>query len=1238
MKVFHQGLILVAVPLLIELLIIGNLWMLLTAADHERIRENNYRQFSAMSCRLMALTYEAPYLIINSLQYNSNSKVINQYHKDIDQIRQLHRDSMNLAFSDPLLSDAAKGIDKSLADFLGMTELIADARKSGSAVSLLTEIPKLQSKFNSSKDAAIERIAVMSKIGTKLTEESEKRILQVRQMESRILGLALLANLVVGFCLLVFYRRQIMQRLGIINANTESLSENKELAPPLRGFDEIAQLDQAFHLMDAQLKEASKRERALFNNASDVICVLDKDDRFVKINPACKRLWLYEQDELLESRLTDIIPESEQEALRQALARAQNSFEPAGFELKIRTKRDVILETLWSTYWSESESALYCVVHDITERKNSERVRKQFLSMISSDLKRPLSSISHNVSSLILTGSGSLSQTAIDKLAVAEKNVGRLLGLVNDLLQFAEMDSGKLEIKKEDCSVSALMKRAIQDVEGVAQKHGVQIEMEQNAPENWFVDPNRIMQVLVNLLSNAIKFSPRAAKVRLCAELSAGMIELKIIDQGRGVPASHKEAIFEKFKQVEAKDGKRQSGTGLGLPICKQIIEEHGGSIGVESEEGKGSCFWFALPVDQATSVKLQALKAQESASILAEKRNAAASSKAQLKLATLPAPSRKGGRLKLWQKGAVLVGVPILFEALFVGVLFLQLHQTDQIRQVELRQRKIAAYAGRLMYGYLNGALFMTLDRNEKNWIAFDESYRDTMKLRRELQLLVSGDADAFKHFQRVEEINRKADSFYRNAETVMKGEYSAEKHMKAFEGRGQLLPLTAGMARRLQRLIDDAEKREFHPELQAEQRARQAAVLLAGIGTNILVSVLLAVFFSKDITSRLTTLADNAKRVTLDQELNPELGGLDEIANLDRAFHATAAALVAARKKERAVFDNSQDLICTLAADGQFSSINPACETLLGYSKEDMLRMKILDITFEDDRDITRRTLLTDYGNSLYKSLENRVMRMDASLIHFLWSASKAASDDCIYCVAHDISSRKELEQLKQEFLAVVSHDLRTPLGSITGIAKLILAGAFGKPDDASVEILQSITNEGDKLLELINDLLDIEKLEAGKMQLELESIPLKDLLEKSIECAGKNRAKSVELSVPESKLIIKADRDRIIQAFTNVVNQAGLRQTDGAAVQVTVEDMSDAVEIDVQFDGTPITENARERLFDRFKEVAVESGAEDQGSGLALPIAKHIVESHGGSIGLRVREDQTANIFWMRLPKSE
>ncbi len=115
-----------------------------------------------------------------------------------------------------------------------------------------------------------------------------------------------------------------------------------------------------------------------------------------------------------------------------------------------------------------------------------------------------------------------------------------------------------------------------------------------------FADEGRIVQVLVNLLSNAIKYSPEGSVVTLRTRTNQTHVEVSIIDQGRGVPPEYQEIIFERFQQVQESDGRRGAGTGLGLAICKTLIEQHSGRIGVVSEPGKGSRFWFTLPLCNA--------------------------------------------------------------------------------------------------------------------------------------------------------------------------------------------------------------------------------------------------------------------------------------------------------------------------------------------------------------------------------------------------------------------------------------------------------------------------------------------------------------------------------------------------------------------------------------------------------------------------------------------------------------
>lgn len=1242
LKVFHKGLILVGVPLLIELLMIGSLWLLLVQSDKEKATESVYRRYAAVNARLMTACSEAPYMLFASIQYQSD-KLFKNYEKKMKEIHECGDELTELVDKHPDLDiGGGKAMKANIDKMLGMMEEIGEARKGSNLLDLLRSAPELKEQFENNKDITTQKLAELVDQGEKQTILTQNRQQNIRNWQAIIVGAGVVLNLSIGIALAIFYKREIMDRLKRITNNTVALSKGKRLSWEVGGSDEIALLDQAFHSMHKQLMASSERERALFNNASDVICVLDANNRFSKVNPIALQYWGYDPSELIGSPLSDLVVPADLTNTEDLIMKAKISKEPVTFENKLKTRKGKIIDVLWSAYWSESELSLFCIVHDMTEIKQVEQVRKQFLSMISSDLKTPLSSISASVSQLVSDLKEAMPQMAVEKLDMAKKNVQRLLGLVNDLLQITEMDSGNLEIRKETGSIDEILRRSIQDVEAIADKQKVKLQV---IPVEgiWYVDPNRIMQVLVNLLSNAIKFSPTDGVVTLLAEKQGDYILCKIIDQGRGVPETHKKAIFEKFKQVEAADGKRKSGTGLGLPICKQIVEEHGGLIGVDSVEGKGSTFWFRVPVDETVSMRIRAQTKASQAAELAAKQRADAMQKVKAQEQQLPAHKRRpkgGSKVKLAWKGAILIGIPILFELVFVGALASVLVQVDKERQIELHNRMIAFDATKLMNVFFKAAVVMASARTAEGWRTFQAAFEEANKIREELRTLVGDDPESLEHFNKMEESATKLTRFFEKAQEVMGSSrrIRVDRMGEAFSGKDKLVPIVISVAHRLQVVVDDAEAKEFDsPSKQKALRAMQGQVLLAGLAANILVSLLLTVFFTRGITSRLTVLADNADRLAKDKELNPQIAGSDEIAQLDRIFHITATALAEARQKERAVFDNSQDVICALSGSGQFTSLNPACEKSWGYERDSLMNKPFLDIIHPDDQEATAKVLAGDFGETNRIDFENRVVKKDGSFMNVLWSASRQKGNDTTYCIAHDITNRKELEQLKQEFLAMVSHDLRTPLTSITGIAKLIIAGAFGKVEEKPMSVLKNITRNGDKLLELINDLLDIEKLESGHMQLVLEPVKLKDLVEKSIAASGDAARVRMEFHGNKPDIELMADKDRLIQALGNIASHAITRSAEGTQVRFLCRNTEDAIEFQIIDTAPPMSEKSRNQLFNRFKDMTALQDAsveERLGTGLALPIASKIIESHAGVIEI-LGNGPTGNVYFIRVP---
>jgi signal transduction histidine kinase len=228
----------------------------------------------------------------------------------------------------------------------------------------------------------------------------------------------------------------------------------------------------------------------------------------------------------------------------------------------------------------------------------------------------------------MLLGSGVYNnrpQKAQEMLEIAIKNSNRLVRLVDDILSFERLESGKVELVMEPCQVADLLQQAIESVSPLADRSAVTLTMTPY-PATLYAAPDAIVQALTNLLSNAIKFSePRqtvwveakewageqgsgpgsqgsgtqpAPRSPLPIPLSTPAILFSIKDQGRGIPPNKIECIFDQFQQVDVSDSRKKGGTGLGLAICKRIVQQHGGEIWVESEVGQGSTFFFTVPIN----------------------------------------------------------------------------------------------------------------------------------------------------------------------------------------------------------------------------------------------------------------------------------------------------------------------------------------------------------------------------------------------------------------------------------------------------------------------------------------------------------------------------------------------------------------------------------------------------------------------------------------------------------------
>jgi signal transduction histidine kinase len=254
---------------------------------------------------------------------------------------------------------------------------------------------------------------------------------------------------------------------------------------------------------------------------------------------------------------------------------------------------------------------------DITERQLVERMKDEFVSIVSHELRTPLTSIRTTLGLLSSGWLKSYPAKSQRMLEIAFSNTNRLVRLISDILDIERIKFGKVMMEKKLCNVAELMIQSVDAMRAMAEKAEITLAVEPISAQLQ-ADPDRIIQTFTNLLSNAIKFSPPYTIVSLTANFMDGSLEIieaesttesgkrlhpkpyllfQIKDQGIGIPADQLEAIFDRFQQVDVSNSRSHGGTGLGLTICREIVQQHDGQIWVESQLGKGSTFSFTLPV-----------------------------------------------------------------------------------------------------------------------------------------------------------------------------------------------------------------------------------------------------------------------------------------------------------------------------------------------------------------------------------------------------------------------------------------------------------------------------------------------------------------------------------------------------------------------------------------------------------------------------------------------------------------
>jgi PAS domain S-box-containing protein len=583
----HKGIILVLVPLLFGLTSVAVLEQMLSQTELDLTNSYKQRELTSKIETLVREFSDAGFALGGYAQ-TGNAWFKDRYTSLSDKTKN-DLNSVDLSLKELGIVGRVSNFDSKVQDGLAAFDAERDGLENENQFLRQYTSADTYRKVRLAADDVQAASAALQSVGKIDVQES------ARQRLRTYTTLFSVFNVLLTLLLAFFFSRSIVKRIHRVTENSLRLASGQELQPVIMGRDEIADLDRIFHEVSEQLTEMIHRERAIVENAVDVICSISAEGRFLSVSPSVES-WGYKAEELIGNRFILLLAADERETKLKSLNAAIESATPISMDCSIVRKDDSRIATNWSISWSAREQAIFCVVHDISEQRALEKLRDEFVTMVTHDLRTPLSCVQVFHEMLSNSMLGNLNAEGARSLTLADTSMRRVLDLVNDLLDYEKIQAGEMQLDLSEVELVSLVQESIDAVSPFADKHQVAIQFEHNGQEPISGDKERLVRVMVNLLSNAIKFSPSLQAVSVTMENSPDAVTVKIIDCGPGVPPQDQSTIFEKYKQTSVRSVHKMKSTGLGLPICKAIINAHHGEIGVHSELGKGSIFWFRVP------------------------------------------------------------------------------------------------------------------------------------------------------------------------------------------------------------------------------------------------------------------------------------------------------------------------------------------------------------------------------------------------------------------------------------------------------------------------------------------------------------------------------------------------------------------------------------------------------------------------------------------------------------------
>ncbi len=345
-------------------------------------------------------------------------------------------------------------------------------------------------------------------------------------------------------------------------------------------------------------KEKSKTH-TIINSMTDGVLVVDKEGVMALLNPAVTRFLSVSAEEALGKAIDDVPLEKLSETVKEVLEKGENLSGVSQEILLQKDGRDVFLRCHAVPVTDEDKSLLGCVavLQDITQLKELERMKADFVAMVTHELRAPVAAIEQQLTVILKGLAGEINERQAKMLGRAKERAKGLLDLVRDLLDLSKIEAGMQAQYMEPVEIGDMLSRVVELMRSQAEQKGLTLEFEiEKTLPVINADPPNIEGVFTNLISNAIKYTPEGGLVQVTCKREGEYIRIDVKDTGIGISEKALPRIFERFYRVKTEKTRQIVGTGLGLSIVKQVVDAHLGTIDVKSVENQGTSFTVRLP------------------------------------------------------------------------------------------------------------------------------------------------------------------------------------------------------------------------------------------------------------------------------------------------------------------------------------------------------------------------------------------------------------------------------------------------------------------------------------------------------------------------------------------------------------------------------------------------------------------------------------------------------------------